>query len=141
MEFTMKLPIAIHKDPGSTYGVTVPDFIGCFSAGDTLDEAISNAGAAIYSHIATTLELGGTVDLKASHIDNLAQDKDYAGAIWALVDFDLSKLITKVERINITLPSYVLTKIDSFTSARPESRSGFLARAALALMAEESDRK
>jgi hypothetical protein len=36
------------------------------------------------------------------------------------------------------MPSYVLTKIDAFTASRPESRSGFLARAALALMAEES---
>lgn len=134
----MKLPIAIHKDPGSAYGVTVPDVVGCFSAGDTLDEAIKNAADAIYSHVATTLEMGESIDLKASRIEDLAGQEDYAGAIWALVDVDLSKLSTKAERINITLPSYVLTRIDAYTAARPETRSGFLARAALALMAEES---
>lgn len=133
----MKLPIAIHKDADSVYGVTVPDVIGCFASGDTLDEAIKNAGEAIYHHVATTLELGETIDLKASRIEDLASDDDYAGAIWALVDVDLSKLSTKAERINITLPSYVLTKIDAYTAARPETRSGFLARAALTLMAEE----
>lgn len=134
----MKMPIAIHKDPGSSYGVTVPDIPGCFSGGDTLDEAIKNAGDAIYQHVGTMLELGQAVDLKASSIEDLSKDEDYAGAIWALVDVDLSKLCTKAERINITLPGYVLTQIDAYTAARPETRSGFLARAALALMAEES---
>lgn len=133
----MKLPIAIHKDPDSAYGVTVPDVVGCFSAGDTLDEAIANAGEAIYSHIATSLDLNMPVDVKASRIEDLARDEDYAGAIWALVDVDLSKLSTKAERINITMPSYVLTRVDSYAAARHESRSGFLARAALALIAEE----
>lgn len=133
----MKLPIAIHKDPDSAYGVIVPDVVGCFSAGETLDEAIKNAAEAIYLHIETTIELGESVDLKASSIEDLAGQDDYAGAIWALVDVDLSKLSTKAERINITLPSYVLTKIDSYTATRPETRSGFLARAALALIAEE----
>jgi predicted RNase H-like HicB family nuclease len=134
----MKMPIAIHKDPDTSYGVTVPNIPGCFSAGDTLDEAIKNAGDAIYQHVGVMLELGEAVDLKASSVEDLAGQEDYAGAIWALVDVDLSKLSTKAERINITMPSYVLTKIDAYTATRPESRSGFLARAALALMAEES---
>ena len=40
----MKYPIAI--EPGAAdhaFGVVVPDLPGCFSAGDTLDEAIDNA--------------------------------------------------------------------------------------------------
>ena len=34
----MRYPVVIHKDPGSDYGVTVPDLPGCFSAGATLGE-------------------------------------------------------------------------------------------------------
>ena len=41
----MRFPIVIHKDAGSAYGVTVPDLPGCFSAGDTLEEAIESARA------------------------------------------------------------------------------------------------
>lgn len=134
----MRLPIAIHKDADSTYGVIVPDVHGCFSAGDTLDEAIKNAAEAIYLHLDATIEHGENIDLKASHIEDLVDQEDFAGAIWAMVDVDLSKLSTKAERINITLPSYVLNRIDSYTALRPETRSGFLARAALALIAEES---
>lgn len=37
----------IHKDEGTGYGVHFPDVPGCYSAGDTLDEAIRNAGEAL----------------------------------------------------------------------------------------------
>lgn len=44
----MKYPIAIeHGDNTHAYGVVVPDLPGCFSAGDTLDEAFENAKEAI----------------------------------------------------------------------------------------------
>ena len=47
----MRYPIVIHKDPDSDYGVTVPDLPGCFSGGDTMDEAIDMAHEAILGHI------------------------------------------------------------------------------------------
>jgi predicted RNase H-like HicB family nuclease len=134
----MEIPIAIHKDPGSVYGVTVPDVEGCFAAGNTIEEAVKNARSAIYAHIETMLELGDSVDVKASSIADLASQEDYAGAIWALVDVDLSKLDPTPERVNISLPRFVLGKIDTHAAARNEKRSGFLARAALAVIAEES---
>ena len=49
----MQFPIAIHKDDGTSYGVTVPDVPGCHSFGDTIDEAIQNAKEAITSHLET----------------------------------------------------------------------------------------
>ena len=42
----------IHKDPDSVYGVSFPDVPGCISAGDTLDEALSNAAEALAGHLA-----------------------------------------------------------------------------------------
>ena len=40
----MFYPIAIEAgDETTAYGVTVPDLPGCFSAGDTLEEAVKNA--------------------------------------------------------------------------------------------------
>ena len=49
----MRFPVVVHKDEGSSYGVTVPDLPGCFSGGDTLDEALTNAQEAIAGHIET----------------------------------------------------------------------------------------
>ena len=37
----------IHEDKGSAVGVVFPDLPGCFSAGDTLDEAVANAHEAL----------------------------------------------------------------------------------------------
>lgn len=47
----MQFPIAIHKDEGSVYGVTVPDIPGVHSWGDTVDEAIRNTREAIAGQI------------------------------------------------------------------------------------------
>jgi predicted RNase H-like HicB family nuclease len=45
----MKYPIVLHTDNGVSYGVTVPDVVpGCFSAGDTFDEALEMAEEAIF---------------------------------------------------------------------------------------------
>ena len=38
----MRYPIVIHKDPESSYGVTVPDLPGCFSGGEDAALAISS---------------------------------------------------------------------------------------------------
>lgn len=55
----MFYPIAIEAgDHEHAYGVIVPDLPGCFSAGDTLDEAIKNAKEAITGHIELCVELG-----------------------------------------------------------------------------------
>jgi predicted RNase H-like HicB family nuclease len=134
----MDLPIAIHKDKDSVYGVTIPDVPGCYSWGGTVDDAIKNAREAIYSHFEAMAESGDVLDIKVSAIENLISDHEYAGAIWALVDVDPSKLDSKPERINVSLPRFVLKKIDSFAESRHETRSGFLSRAALALIAEET---
>ena len=37
----------VHKDEGSAVGIVFPDLPGCFSAGDTYDEAIDNAHEAL----------------------------------------------------------------------------------------------
>lgn len=47
----MKYPVAIHKDQDSCFGVSVPDVPGCFSAGETIDEALSNTQEAISDHL------------------------------------------------------------------------------------------
>jgi predicted RNase H-like HicB family nuclease len=134
----MEFPVIIHKDANSVYGVTVPDVAGCHSFGETIEEALRNTKEAIHSHIEVLLEEGETVDLAPSNIDDLIGNDDYAGGIWALVDVDLTKLDTKPERINISIPRFVLQKVDSFAESRHESRSGLLARAALRLIAEET---
>ena len=42
----------VHKDEGTSYGVSFPDVPGCISACDTLEDAIENAAEALAGHLA-----------------------------------------------------------------------------------------
>ena len=126
----MRFPIVIHKGSCSGYGVIVPDLPGCFSAGDTLDEAIESAREAIACHIEGLLMDGEPVPAWASLEAHQAND-DYRGGVWAIVAVDISKLSSKSRRINITLPERVLAIVDQAAVREGQSRSGLLARAAI----------
>ncbi|RZT42537.1 type II toxin-antitoxin system HicB family antitoxin [Cupriavidus agavae] len=131
----MDFPIAIHKDPDTVYGVTVPDVPGCHSAGASIEEAIRNAREAIVSHMEVLLSMDKDINLTPTPIAELSAREEFADAVWALADVDMSKLDTSPERINVSMPRFVLHKIDMFVSGRHETRSGFLARAAMAAIA------
>jgi predicted RNase H-like HicB family nuclease len=51
----------IHKDPGSDFGVSFPDFPGCITAGRTIEEAKKMALEALTGHIAVMRETGEPV--------------------------------------------------------------------------------
>ncbi len=130
----MRFPIVIHKDSDSDYGVTVPDLRGCFSAGDTIDEAFSNAVEAIECHVAGMLGDGEPIPSPGT-VECYRADETLADGVWALVDVDLTKLSGKARRVNITLPERVLDQIDLFAARHGETRSGLLAHAALEYVA------
>ena len=127
----MKYPIAIEPgDADHAFGVVVPDLPGCFSAGDTLDEAIDNAKEAIEMWLETVIDGGGAVP-EARPIAVHQAVPEFAGWVWAVVSVDLATLSDKAERVNITLPARVLRRIDAAAKAAGESRSGFIAHLAL----------
>ncbi len=126
----MQFPVVLHKDGGTGYGVTVPDLPGCFSAGDTPEEAIVSAHEAIACHVEGLLMDREPIPEKSS-LEIHQSNADYADGIWALVDVDVSKLSSKTIRVNVTMPARVLSIVDEAASREGESRSGLLTRAAL----------
>lgn len=130
----MRYPIVIHKDKDTDFGVTVPDVAGCFSAGDTLEEAIDMAREAIECHLEGMLMDGEAIPVPSS-IEIHQQNKDFSDGVWALVDIDLSKLSIKSKRVNITIPERLLNAVDHYAKRHGESRSGLLAQAVTEYMA------
>jgi predicted RNase H-like HicB family nuclease len=130
----MRYPVVIHKDSNSDYGVTVPDVSGCFSAGETLDEALQEVTEAIECHLEGLLMDGESIPVPHS-IEYYQNDSEYAGGIWAVVTVDLAKLSGKTTRVNITLPERVLNLMDKFAAENGETRSGLIAQAALEYIA------
>ncbi len=113
--------------------MVVPDLPGCFSAGDTLDDALTNSREAILLHLEGLLDDGQPFPAPSA-IEQLQKKRNYRGWTWAVVDVDASELGDKAARINITLPRRILRAIDAHARKQGETRSGFLARAALDAM-------
>jgi predicted RNase H-like HicB family nuclease len=123
----MRYPIAI--EPGSettAFGVVIPDLPGCFSAGDTLDEAMSGAEEAAAAWLDATLDAGDAIPSPSS-LDSLLGNPDFAGWTFGVITLDPALLDDTTERVNITLPRRVLKRLDAMARAAGESRSGFIA--------------
>ena len=127
----MRYPVAIEPGTKTTaFGVVVPDLPGCFSAGDTLDEAMSGAEEAAAAWIDATLDAGGAIPSPSS-LDLLRGNKEFAGWTFGVISLDPALLDDSIERVNITLPKRVLKRLDALAKAAGESRSGFIAHLTL----------
>lgn len=126
----MKFPIALEPGTDTTaWGVVVPDLPGCFSAGDTAEQAFANAVEAIEAHLELLADDGLDIPLPRP-LDHWQADPQFAGWVWGLVDVDTSRFEGKAEKINITLPRRLLARVDEYARAHGMTRSGFLAQAA-----------
>ena len=122
----MEYAVVIHHEEGSAYGVTVPDLPGCFSAGDTFHQALEKVRESVELHLEGLAEEGLDIP-RPTEIDSHLENPDYAGGTWCLVEVDITPYLGNTEKINVTLPSSVIRKID----AKHKNRSKFLAEAAL----------
>ena len=134
----MRYSVAIHKENSSCFGITVPDIEGCFSAGDTLDEALENTKEAISGHLEVLAD-DGIFAPKASPIDDYISDPSYTGATWAYIDIDISAFLGKTEKATVTLPKLLMNKIDCAVLAGvAKNRSAFLAESAMKALNSQS---
>jgi predicted RNase H-like HicB family nuclease len=128
----MNYVAVIEKEPDSAFGVWFPDVEGCFSAGDTLDEAVANAAAALRQHAEAVESAGRRVSPPRSIGEVLADDDVAASVEGGAVLFAVPLLADagRTVRINISLDKALVDQIDSAASARGLTRSAFLAQAA-----------
>lgn len=94
-------PVVIDKDPESCYGVTVPDLPGCFSAGDTVEDALKQAREAIEFHIECLL-LDGDPIPELKDIAFHQNDPDYTDGRWETVGVIIP---TDASKIRIAQPT------------------------------------
>jgi predicted RNase H-like HicB family nuclease len=134
----MRIPVVIHKDPDSDYGVTVPDLPGCYSSGETIDDALNQAVEAIELHLDGMIQDCEPIPT-LQRMEVHQRNADYAGGIWAIVTVDLSKISGKAKRVNITLPERLLTMMDQVAAKRGETRSGLIAQAAMEFVASHRE--
>lgn len=131
----MKFTIAIEPgDKKSAWGVVVPDLPGCFSAGDTVEEAFDNAREAISVYSEVLAEKGNNIPVPKP-MSEWQESREYKkGWTWGIVDVPIENFFGPAEKINITVPGRVLKQIDDFARSHGQTRSGFLTQAALEVM-------
>ena len=120
----------IHRDEAG-YGVSFPDFPGCVSVGDSIDDAVHHGSEALAFHVEGLVDDGDSIPPPRS-IDAIKADPDLAdwrrGADFVLVPLLLNRGSSR--RVNISLDRGLLEAIDDEARQRRMTRSAFLATAA-----------
>ena len=117
-------PAIVDKDPDSDFCVLFPDFPGCVSAGDTVDEALRYAEEALTGHIGMMLADDDEIPEPTPFVE-IAKLSDATTVAIALVPVVFPG---KAKRVNVMLDEGLLGEIDRVS----ENRSRFLADAARA---------
>ncbi len=124
----------LHKDKGSDFGVSFPDFPGCVTAGRTLEEARTLAVEALTMHMAGMIEDGDALP-EASTLDQLADDPAMQGAVAFLVSAEPPE---KTVRINITARESQIEAIDRLARARGMTRSAYMVQSSVRVIKRSS---
>jgi predicted RNase H-like HicB family nuclease len=126
-------PVVVYKDPDSDYGTVVPDLPGCHSAGVTLSDALEETREAIYAHL-EGMAKDGEMFPPPSDLSFLKETGDFNDAVaFGVVEIDVSRVSAETERVNITLPKWLISSIDASES----NRSRFLAESAIKALQEK----
>jgi len=122
----MIYPAYVHVgDERHAHGVTLPDFDGCFTAADDYGDIPACVQEAVELHFeGEDSELPSPSDIK-----DLEASGTFEGGVWMLIDIDISKLASRPMRLNVSLPSYIVKKMDSFASENHLTRSALIVKA------------
>jgi predicted RNase H-like HicB family nuclease len=121
---------ALIHEGDRAFGISFPDFPGCISGGETIDEAIRRGREALAFHVQGMLEDGDELPILRS-LTEIRNDPDFReaanDAVVATVPVDLPG---KAVRVNISIDERLLESVDRAAAASGQSRSAFLAAAA-----------
>jgi len=124
----MRYPVMIEAgDENTAWSVVVPDLPGCYSAGDTLDEAMAAVEEAAAAWMDATLDAGREIP-RPSTVQVTMEKGDFSGWIVGYITVDPELLDDTIERVNISLPKRVLKRLDAKARDAGESRSSYIAR-------------
>ena len=127
----MRYPVLIEAgDERTAWGVVVPDLPGCFSAADTLDDALTAAEEAALAWIDVALDEGRSIPTPSAPQKIAAEASKDICWILANICVDPALLDDTIERVNISLPRRILARLDAQARAAGESRSGYIAHLA-----------
>jgi predicted RNase H-like HicB family nuclease len=126
----------LRKDPDSNFSVDFPDFPGCITAGETLEEARKLAAEVLEFHVDGMLEDRLPIP-PPSGLGAIMADPDNAEALPFIVEVPDHR--PRAVRVNLTMSETDLKALDALAKKQGKSRSAVLAEAARRMIAAETD--
>ncbi len=128
----------LRKDPGSDYSVEFPDFPGCITAGESLEEARRLAQEALDLHVRGMVEDGEALPAPTT-LDVIMGDPGNREAVAFLVA--VSEEPEQAVRINVTMPAKLLRQADAYAEQHGYTRSGLLQRSVRRVLEDAANRR
>lgn len=132
MEYYVAL---VHKERGSSYGVSFPDFPGCVAAAGSYEAAVEQAVEALAFH-ADGLQQDGAVIPAPRGVEQIRKAGedwvDFRNAMIAMIP--LMAPASEPQAISASLDKALLSAIDRYADAASMTRSAVLAEGARLLM-------
>ena len=101
------------------------------TAGDTFEDAYNAAVEIAHIMLQEIASGGDTIPMPTSAAEHRS-NHDFANMGWGMLELDISPYMGKTEKVNVTLPGYVIQRIDRYVRDHNiKSRSSFLADAAM----------
>lgn len=127
----MERYLAIIDEADGMYGVVFPDAAGCTAMGETVEDAIQNAGEALSEWMADWVAEGNKLPRARGYAEILAsREFPQLGKGGLVATIPLLLETGRLARANISLDAGLLTAIDVEAARRGVTRSAFLASAA-----------
>jgi predicted RNase H-like HicB family nuclease len=117
----------VHKDKGSDYGISFPDFPGCVTAARSVEAVVKAAVEALSGHIGLMVATGQAIPAPSPIETIMATAREEQG--WPQL-IQLPDPKPGAVRLSVTLPEDLLKAIDAFAERQGYTRSGLLAHAA-----------
>lgn len=123
-----------HDGPGTSYGISFPDFPGAITAAHAQEHIYDAAKDVLEAHIAFLIREGDPVP-EPMPVDDVVAHEDAAGALFIGLVQAGSQPTGRVVRANISMDERLLREIDRAAKARGMTRSAFLADGARRMLA------
>lgn len=130
--------VEVPKNENEAWGIVVPSFdrfnLGCVSAVDDESNILREARDVILSMAEVALEQGFLISDLAEPYKDYSQEENYSHCSrWLAIDVDMSAISDEQKRVNISLSTVLLARIDALVDSNRveyKDRSNFIAMAA-----------
>jgi predicted RNase H-like HicB family nuclease len=123
----MQYPLYVHRDGGTGFRASFPDFPRAEASGDSFGELKRNAQEVVELMYDHSEQLIPAPTCSTSELHTL--DMDDGQGIWMFIEINLARLTSKAVSVQFSLLESLLQRVDAAAKERHMTRSTFMTQA------------